>query len=89
MPFITFKMSFMPSEFDREFNIIDGGLTQNTVCLNGESVSYTLSGDGSFENGGFNCVGEITLAFEETESKWFNYWFYPVHLLMLYLFIRI
>ena len=73
MPFISFGMSFMPSEFDREFNIIDGDLTQNTVCLNGESVAYSLSGDGSFENGKVNCGGVFTITFEEAECKWFNY----------------
>ncbi len=74
MPFISFRMSFMPSEVDREFNVINAGITQNTVCFNGESVAYTLSGDGSFENGKINCGGKFTVSFDSADCYWFNYY---------------
>lgn len=72
MPFITFRMSFMPSEYDIDFVIGKGNLTQNTVYVNGESVAFDLSGDASLENGRVSG-GEFTVTFDKNDCRWFNY----------------
>lgn len=73
-PVIGFKMSFMPSECDYEFNIIKGEMSQSEIVLDGTKVGYTVSGDGLFENGAITLNGKTTLTFAVQDSRWFNYY---------------
>ena len=73
MPFISFKMSFMPSEVDLEFKIASGDFEQDSVYLNGKKVAYDLSDGFAVENGKINCEDEFTLSFESADCNWFNY----------------
>lgn len=72
-PIIGFRISFMPSECDYDFNISKAALSASEINVNGQKVSYTLSG-GAFENGALKLNGEAVITFSQQDCYWFNYY---------------
>lgn len=73
MFFISYPMSFMPSECDTNFNIQTGAFTEYQFILNGQSAGYELVGNGEYADGKVTFTDKITLDADEIKVSYFNY----------------
>lgn len=73
MFFISYPMSFMPSECDTVFIVQTGNFGENQFVLNGNSISYDLSGNGRFADGKITFTDKITLDADKVKCSYFNY----------------
>lgn len=73
--FITFPVSFLPSELNDNFQIIKGEYSESSITFNGENINVTTEGNVFFnENKTVSFSGPIKINFDDTLADWFNYY---------------